>query len=298
MRYYSLNEYCKKTFGEKLYKLSLTSSLTCPNRDGTLGFGGCIFCCGGSGDFASDLADVDTQIENAKRLIKSKTRGNRFIAYFQSFTSTYAPIERLNDLFLNAVKRDDIAVLSVATRPDCLNNEVMELLTECNKIKPVWVELGLQTMHEDTARLINRGYPLSVFEDAVRRLKDAGIKVIVHMIIGLPRETEEMIVETARYIGNVGADGVKLQLLHVLKNTYLAEMYEKREVSPLSLEKYTDILEECIRVIPRDTVIHRITGDGNKRLLIAPLWSGDKKTVLNYINRRFNEDDVIQGSKK
>lgn len=298
MRYYSLNEYCKKAFGEKLYKLSLTSSLTCPNRDGTLGFGGCIFCCGGSGDFASDLADVDTQIENAKRLIKSKTRGNRFIAYFQSFTSTYAPIERLNDLFLNAVKRDDIAVLSVATRPDCLSDSVMELLTECRKIKPVWVELGLQTMHEDTAKLINRGYPLSVFEDAVRRLKDAGIKVIVHMIIGLPRETEEMIVETARYIGNVGADGVKLQLLHVLKNTSLAEMYEKGEVTPLSLEKYTDILEECIRVIPRDTVIHRITGDGNKRLLIAPLWSGDKKTVLNYINRRFNEDDVIQGSKK
>lgn len=298
MKYYSLNEYCKKTFGEKLYKLSLTSSLTCPNRDGTLGFGGCIFCGGGSGDFASDLADVDTQIENAKRLIKSKTRGNRFIAYFQSFTSTYAPIERLNDLFLNAVKRDDIAVLSVATRPDCLSDSVTELLTECNKIKPVWVELGLQTMHEDTARLINRGYPLSVFEDAVKRLKDAGIKVIVHMIIGLPRETEEMIVETARYIGNVGADGVKLQLLHVLKNTPLAEMYEKGEVSPLSLEKYTDILEECIRVIPRNTVIHRITGDGNKRLLIAPLWSGDKKTVLNYINRRFEEDNVIQGSKK
>lgn len=298
MRYYSLNEYCREIFGEKLYKLALTSSLTCPNRDGTKGSDGCIFCAGGSGDFASCLADADTQIEEAKRLVKAKTKNDRFIAYFQSFTSTYAPIERLEELFLSAVKREDIAVLSVATRPDCLGDEVMDLLKRCNEIKPVWVELGLQTVHESTARLINRGYPLSVFEDAVRRLKDADIKVITHMIIGLPFESKEMIVDTARYIGKIGSDGVKLQLLHVLKGTRLAEMYEKGEFETLILEKYTDILEECIRVLPSETVIHRLTGDGNKRLLIAPLWSGDKKTVLNYINRRFDEDDVVQGSKR
>lgn len=297
MGYYSLNEYCKNEFKEKLYKLSLTSSLTCPNRDGTKGVDGCIFCAGGSGDFATELEGADEQIEKAKLLIKSKTKSSRFIAYFQSYTSTYAPIERLESLFLGAVNRDDIAVLSVATRPDCLSDEVMTLLKRCNEIKPVWVELGLQTVHESTAELINRGYPLQVFENAVLKLRDAGIKVITHIIIGLPFESKEMIVETARYVGQLKSDGVKLQLLHVLKNTRLAKMYENKEFETLSLEEYTDILEACIEVLPHETVIHRITGDGNKRLLVAPLWSGDKKTVLNYINRRFEEDGVMQGKK-
>ena len=298
--YYSLNSYLKKRFGMKLYKLSLDGGFSCPNRDGRIGTGGCIFCSGrGSGDFAVPTgADIFAAIEKAKEKVSHKNTGGKYIAYFQSFTSTYAPLGRLKDLFSAAIAHPDVEILSIGTRPDCMGDDVVELLKELNHIKPVWVELGLQTIHEDTARYIRRGYELSVFDDAVKRLQTAGIEVIVHMIIGLPGETKEMIWETARYIGQSGADGVKFQLLHILKGTDLLKDYEEGKFKALELDEYIDILSGCIERIPREMVVHRITGDGDKKILVAPLWSGDKKRVLNAINKSFGENKIIQGSKK
>lgn len=282
-----LNEYLKKEYGSKVYKLALSAVTTCPNRDGTSGFGGCIFCGEeGSGSFASPVnLSVLEQIETAKAKIKSKTDADKFISYFQSFTNTYAPVEYLEKVFFEAISHPQVVILSIATRPDCLPDEVLALLERLNKIKPVWVELGLQTIHEKTAQYIRRGYPLSVYDDAVKKLKRIGINVITHMIIGLPFESEKMIIETADYIGRSGADGIKLQLLHVLKGTDLEKEYLAGKFKTLSLERYTEILKKCLDVLPPDMVIHRITGDGDKKKLIAPLWSGDKKKVLNYINK-------------
>ena len=282
----TLNEHLKNEFGCKVYKLALSAVTTCPNRDGTVGFGGCIFCGEeGSGSFASPLVlSISEQIETAKAKIKSKTNADKFIAYFQSFTNTYAPIEYLEKVFFEAISHPQFVVLSIATRPDCLPDEVLELLERLNKIKPVWVELGLQTIHEETAQYIRRGYPLSVYENAVKKLKNIGVTVITHMIIGLPFENEKMIVETADFIGRSGADGIKLQLLHVLKGTDLEKDYLAGKFEVLSLEKYTEILKKCLAVLPPDMVVHRMTGDGDKKKLIAPLWSADKKKVLNYIN--------------
>ena len=282
-----LNEYLKKEYGGKVYKLALSAVTTCPNRDGTVGFGGCIFCGEeGSGSFASPVnLSVLEQIETAKAKIKSKTDADKFISYFQSFTNTYAPVEYLEKVFFEAISHPQVVILSIATRPDCLPDEVLALLERLNKIKPVWVELGLQTIHEKTAQYIRRGYPLSVYDDAVKKLKRIGINVITHMIIGLPFESEKMIIETADYIGRSGADGIKLQLLHVLKGTDLEKEYLAGKFKTLSLERYTEILKKCLAVLPPDMVIHRITGDGDKKKLIAPLWSGDKKKVLNYINK-------------
>lgn len=295
--YFSLNSYIEKCFGKKLYKLSLDGGFTCPNRDGTVGTGGCIFCSGrGSGDFAIPTAgDISAAIEKAKLKVAHKNKNGAYIAYFQSFTSTYAPVPRLRELFTAAIEHPDIEVLSIGTRPDCLGEDVIELLKELNAIKPVWIELGLQTIHEKTAGYIRRGYELPVFDDAVKRLKAAGIEVIVHMIIGLPGETDEMIWETARYIGQSGADGVKFQLLHVLKGTDLAAEYETGKFKTLELEEYIHILSGCIRRIPENMVVHRITGDGDKKILIAPLWSGDKKRVLNAINNTLAEQKTCQG---
>ena len=295
--YHSLNSHIRSRFGCKLYKLSLDGGFGCPNRDGTVGSRGCIFCSGrGSGDFAVPTGDdIAKALENARQKVAHKNRDGRYIAYFQSFTGTYAPVERLRELFSAAMAQPDIAALDVATRPDCLGDEVIALLQELNQIKPVWVELGLQTIHEDTARYIRRGYALPVFDDAVRRLKAAGLEVIVHMILGLPGETPEMIWDTARTIGQSGADGVKFHLLHVLRGTDLAADYEAGKFRALEMDEYIGLLAGCIQRIPPSMVVHRLTGDGAKKDLIAPLWSGDKKRVLNAIHKSFQEQNLRQG---
>lgn len=295
--YRSLNDEMREKFGEKVYKIALEGGFSCPNRDGKIGTGGCIFCLGGSGDFAEKPCEsIFEQIEKGKERVSKKNPSGKYIAYFQSYTNTYGPIEKMQRLFSEAISHPDIVALSIGTRPDCLPDEVISLLSKLNKIKPVWVELGLQTIHEKTAEYIRRGYPLSVYDDAVRRLKKEGIYVITHMIIGLPDESPEMIIKTAEYIGKSGSDGIKLQLLHVLSGTDLASDYEAGKFRTLELDEYIRILEECIRHIPPEMTVHRLTGDGNKRFLVAPLWSGDKKRVLNAVNSAFIKDNVIQGS--
>lgn len=299
---YTLNDYCRETFGEKLYKISLNGGFTCPNRDGTLGSRGCIFCsAGGSGDFAEDPhASIAAQIEAGKKKVEKKMKsGGHYIAYFQAYTNTYAPLERLEALFTAAISHPDIRVLSVATRPDCIPEETVALLARLNRIKPVWVELGLQTIHEESARYIRRGYPLAVYEDALRRLKEAGLTVITHVILGLPGETREDMLETIKYLAkgikDTRTDGIKLQLLHVLRNTDLAEDYLTGHFSVMTLEEYLPLLADCVRRLPPDMVVHRITGDGPKNLLLAPLWTGNKRLVLNAITRYFKEEQVQQG---
>lgn len=299
---YTLNDYCRETFGEKLYKISLNGGFTCPNRDGTLGSRGCIFCsAGGSGDFAEDPhASITAQIEAGKKKVEKKMKsGGHYIAYFQAYTNTYAPLERLEALFTAAISHPDIRVLSVATRPDCIPEETVALLARLNRIKPVWVELGLQTIHEESARYIRRGYPLTVYEDALRRLKEAGLTVITHVILGLPGETREDMLETIKYLAkgikDTRTDGIKLQLLHVLRNTDLAEDYLAGRFSVMTLEEYLPLLADCVRRLPPDMVVHRITGDGPKNLLLAPLWTGNKRLVLNAITRYFKEEQVQQG---
>lgn len=287
MKYYSLNNYLKNTFSEKVYKISLNAGFTCPNRDGTLGTRGCIFCSeGGSGDFAeSSNLSITEQIEKGKGRIANKIRSGKYIAYFQAFTNTYAPIDTLREKYYEAVNHPNIVAISIATRPDCLSNEVLKLLDEINQIKPVFVELGLQTIHSNSAEFIRRGYKLDVFNKAVDNLKEIGINVVCHIILGLPYETKEDMIESVKYVCDKGIDGIKLQLLHILRNTDLAEHYENGEFDVLSMEEYLDILKACIEVIPENVVIHRLTGDGAKKDLIAPLWSADKKKVLNAINR-------------
>lgn len=295
-RYRSLDYMLKERFGEKIYKISLNGGMTCPNRDGRISTGGCIFCSeGGSGDFASAYSpDINSQIEEAKALIRKKYKGDRFIAYFQAYTNTYAPVSYLCKLFTSVIMRDDIAVLSIATRPDCLGEDVIKLLSELNSIKPVWVELGLQTTNESTAKLINRGYDLKHYDEAVRNLRSIGVEIITHMIIGLPHETHEDILKTAQYIGKT-ANGIKLQLLHVLKNTELQEMYKCGEFKTLTRDEYIEIVCDIIELLPSNITIHRLTGDGNPNELIAPLWSLKKFDVLNGINHRLKERGIKQG---
>ena len=294
--YRSANAYFRERFGKKLYKLALDGGFTCPNRDGTTDTRGCIFCSGGSGDFAVPCGDnVYQAIENAKHVVAGKG-GEGYIAYFQSFTGTYAPLSRLRELYFSAAAHPDIEAIAVGTRPDCLPDDVVDLLEELNGIKPVFTELGLQTIHAETAKYIRRGYELPVFDDAAARLKKAGLNVIVHMIIGLPGETENMIVKTAKYIGRSGADGIKLQLLHVLRNTDLAADYAEGLFKTMTQDEYIHTLERCIENIPPEMVVHRLTGDGAKRDLIAPLWSADKKRVLAAVNAAFDRDNIKQGS--
>ncbi len=297
MYYRTLNEALQQQFGCKVYKLALRGVDTCPNRDGTVGSHGCIFCSErGSGEFAAVGSNITAQLADAKRRVMEKVPANaRYIAYFQSFTNTYAPVDTLRELFSAAMAPQEIAALSVATRPDCLGEEVLGLLEELNRSKPVWVELGLQTIHEKTARYLRRGYELSVFDEAVKALKARGITVIVHQIIGLPDETEEMIWQTTDHIARSGADGVKFHLLHVLRGTDLAADYEKGLFAILEMEEYFRLLAGCIQRLRPDMVIHRLTGDGAKRDLIAPLWSGEKKRVLNALRRYLEEHDVVQG---
>lgn len=287
----TVNEYYKNLYGHKVYKISLNAGMTCPNRDGWLGTKGCIFCSeGGSGDFASSPhMSIREQIDDGIARVSGKFTGNRYIAYFQAFTNTYAPVARLRDIFTEAITDDRICGISIATRPDCLEDDKILLLKELNSIKPVWVELGLQTIREDTARYIRRGYTLDVFEDSFRRLTEAGIPVIVHVIIGLPGETREDSIRMAEYLTRLHPHGVKLQLLHVLKGTDLAADYEAGLFKEMTLEEYTDTIADMVALLPQDIVIYRITGDGPKKLLIAPLWSGDKKKVLNTINKKINE---------
>ena len=294
-RYYSLNDYLKEKFGEKVYKLSIDLGLTCPNRDGTLDTKGCIFCLGGSSHFASQAGDIHQKIENAKRLVEKKTKATKFIAYFQSYTNTYAPVEFLQEAFTQAINRPDIVALSIATRPDCLPHETLDLLEKLNKIKPVWVELGLQTANEKTAEYIRRCYKNEIYEKAVNDLTARGIEVITHLIIGLPKETKADVLNTLDFAVKCGTKGIKLQLLHVLRGTDLCADYEKGEFQTLSLEEYMDILFDCIGHLPENVVVHRITGDAPKAHLVAPTWSADKKTVINTINRDMNARNIMQG---
>lgn len=299
MQYRDLSGYLKETFGCKVYKLSLVGCTSCPNRDGTVGTGGCIFCSEtGAGEFAEkQAATVSEQIEKAKIRVANKLKNAekvKYIAYFQSFTNTYAPIDYLRDIFYSAIENEEVAVLSIATRPDCLSEEVIELLNELNKIKPVWVELGLQTIHEKTAQFIRRGYSLDVYDDAVSRLHAVGVTVIAHMIIGLPGETEEMIFDTARHIGET-ADGIKIHCLYVQEGTDLAKIYRKGEITLPNMEEYIRLLGGCIERLPEKTVIHRMTGDGDKKTLIAPLWTANKRKVLNTIYAEFKHSDITQG---
>ena len=288
----TLSEVLKQQYGEKLYRISLTSGCTCPNRDGTLGIGGCTFCSGsGSGDFSPAFLPVREQIEAGKQRIQAKTNAKKFIGYYQSFTNTYGDQERLKKLFEETVDQPEIAILSIGTRPDCLEQDMVDFLSSLNKKKPVWVELGLQTINEQTAEKVRRGYKLPVFEDAFRRLKEAGLSVIVHVILGLPGESKEDMLSTVRYLSSLDPelDGIKLQMLHVLKGTDLAKEYEENPFHILTLEEYTEIVIDCLKVLPARTVVHRFTGDGPKKLLIEPQWSWDKKKVLNYMNKAIKE---------
>lgn len=296
-RYHSLDYELKHRYGEKIYKLSLNGNMSCPNRDGTLGTRGCIFCSqGGSGDFAQDASlSITAQIAAAKKLIEKKHSGSSYIAYFQAYTNTYAPCSYLRRIFYEAIRHPDIRILSVATRPDCLGEGVLDLLEELNHIKPVWVELGLQTIHENSARFIRRGYPLSTYEKAVNQLRQRNLEVITHVILGLPGENRFHMLETVNYLNSTDIQGIKLQLLHVLKNTDLAEFYFTSGFHVLSMEEYFEILGDCISHLRPDIVIHRITGDGPKQLLIAPLWSADKRFVLNSLQSYFKTRDIWQG---
>lgn len=327
-RYYSLNQYLQETFGCKVYKLALDGGMTCPNRDGTLGNRGCIFCsAGGSGEFAErislreesagirtvqalspnniqtghlvllEIPPIWEQIEAAKKRVRQKIKSGKYIAYFQSYTNTYAPAAYLEQLFSRAIAHPDIAALSIATRPDCLPPDVLALLGRLNSVKPVWVELGLQTIHPRTADYIRRGYGTDCYCQAVRNLKAAGVShIVTHVILGLPGESRKEMEETVRFATEAGTDGIKLQLLHILKGTDLAAEYEQGKIQVMSLEEYCDALYLCIEALPAHIVIHRLTGDGPKRLLIAPKWSGDKKRVLNAILRGMEERNIWQGA--
>lgn len=296
MQYYSLNQYLKDTFGEKIYKIALDGGFTCPNRDGRIDTRGCIFCSGmGSGDFAESRKDsITEQIEKGKQRLTNKITNGKYIAYFQAFTNTYAPIEELRMKYMEAINHPDIVAVSIATRPDCLSAEVMSLLQELNEMKPIWVELGLQTIHEKTAEYIRRGYSLNVYDYAVDQLKHIGVHVIVHVILGLPGESREDMIETVRYVGDSHVNGIKLQLLHVIKGTDLEKEYHKGLFEVMEMEEYADLVADCIAVLPKDMVIHRMTGDGDKKTLVAPLWSGDKKRVLNLLNRKIAEKNRFE----
>lgn len=291
MEYLSFNKYLKDKFGQKVYKISLDGGFTCPNRDGKTGTRGCIFCSkGGSGDFAeSREMSITEQIENGKKKVEKKIKSGKYIAYFQAFTNTYAPVEMLRQKYEEAINHPDIVALSIATRPDCLGDDVLRLLDEMNKIKPVFVELGLQTIHQKSAKYIRRGYDLSVYDKAVRDLKKIGVNVVVHVILGLPNESENDMLETVKYVCESGANGIKLQLLHVIDGTDLAKDYEKGLFKTLEFDEYVNLIVKCVKIIPKNIVIHRLTGDGAKKDLIAPLWSADKKRVLNAINKALRE---------
>ena len=291
MEYLSFNKYLKDKFGQKVYKISLDGGFTCPNRDGKIDTRGCIFCSkGGSGDFAQNRnLSITEQIESGKKIVEKKIKSGKYIAYFQAFTNTYAPVEILKAKYSEAINHPDIVALSIATRPDCLGDDVIELLDEMNKIKPVFVELWLQTIHSDSAKYIRRGYSLEVYNEAVKKLKNIGVNIVVHIILGLPNESEEDMLESVKYVCQSQIDGIKLQLLHIIAGTDLAKDYEKGLFKTLEFDEYVELIAKCVAIIPKNIVIHRLTGDGAKKDLIAPLWSADKKRVLNAINKALRE---------
>lgn len=292
MQHIFVNQYLKETFGCKVYKLALDGGFTCPNRDGTIDTGGCIFCsAGGSGEFAYPPEEIEKAIDLVRKKVP---KDGKYIAYFQAYTGTYGDVSGMEALYKKILEREDIVAVSIATRPDCLGQDVLALLQELNQIKPVWIELGLQTIHENTAQYIRRGYDLSVYDRAVQNLKDIGIEqIITHVILGLPGESKEQMLATVSYVADSGATGIKLQLLHILKGTDLEKEYLEGRVKVLGFEEYLDILSDCLKRIPKQMIIHRITGDGDKRILVAPLWSGDKKRVLNAINRMLAEQERL-----
>lgn len=296
-RYHSLDYHFKNLFGEKVYRLSLNGGMTCPNRDGHISTGGCIFCsAGGSGDFAaSSSLSITKQIEEAKLLVAGKTKCTKYIAYFQAYTNTYAPVDYLRKIFMEAIVHPDIAALSIATRCDCLSEEILNLLKELNQIKPVWVELGLQTIHAKTLEFIRSGFTLKQFDTAVHNLHEHNIEIITHLILGLPGETKDDMLASLAHVSRLPISGLKLQLLHILQGTGLAAYYEANPFEIFSLEEYCDFIVDCIELLPPEIVLHRITGDGPRELLIAPLWSTDKKRVLNTIMKRLKERDTWQG---
>lgn len=296
-RYNSLDYYIKETFHEKLYKLSLNAGCTCPNRDGTCGTRGCIFCSrGGSGDFAADVSlSIPEQLRVEKEKKKSKYSGHSYIAYFQAYTNTYGPLEVLEKAFTQALADPEVKVLSIATRPDCLSAEILDLLERLSLTKPVWIELGLQTIHESTTEFIRRGYPLPVFEEALKKLRALGLSVIVHTILYLPGESEADMLETIEYLNRQDIQGIKLQLLHVLKDTDLYDYYLEHPFFLPTMEEYLEFLGTCLCCLRPDIVIHRLTGDGPKSLLAAPLWTGNKRLVLNQMEKSFRERDIWQG---
>ena len=291
MEYLSFNKYLKDKFGQKVYKISLDGGFTCPNRDGKIDTRGCIFCSkGGSGDFAQNRnLSITEQIESGKKIVEKKIKSGKYIAYFQAFTNTYAPVEILRAKYSEAINHPDIVALSIATRPDCLGDDVIELLDEMNKIKPVFVELGLQTIHSDSAKYIRRGYSLEVYNEAVKKLKNIGVNIVVHIILGLPNESEEDMLESVKYVCQSQIDGIKLQLLHIIAGTDLAKDYEKGLFKTLEFDEYVELIAKCVAIIPKNIVIHRLTGDGAKKDLIAPLWPADKKRALNAINKALRE---------
>ena len=291
MEYLSFNKYLKDKFGQKVYKISLDGGFTCPNRDGKIDTRGCIFCSkGGSGDFAqSRNLSIAEQIESGKKRVEKKIKSGKYTAYFQAFTNTYAPVEILRAKYSEAINHPDIVALSIATRPDCLGDDVIELLDEMNKIKPVFVELGLQTIHSESAKYIRRGYSLEVYNEAVKKLKSIGVNIVVHIILGLPNESEEDMLESVKYVCQSQIDGIKLQLLHIIAGTDLAKDYEKGLFKTLEFDEYVELIAKCVAIIPKNIVIHRLTGDGAKKDLIAPLWSADKKRVLNAINKKIEQ---------
>lgn len=296
-RYYSLNYFLREKFGEKVFKISLDAGFSCPNRDGTISSGGCVFCSErGSGDYAGDRNfSIAAQFEDIKNVMNKKWKGGKYIAYFQAYTNTYSSIEVLRQKYEEAIKEEGVVALAIATRPDCLSDEVMELLKEFNSRIYTWVELGLQTVNEDTARIINRGYKLHTFEEAVNKLRNAGIDTVVHTIYGLPGENEEDMLKTIKYIASKDVQGIKFHLLHLMKGTPLVELYNQNRLKFLEMEEYVDLVCKGIALLPKNMVVHRLTGDSPRSLLIGPMWSLKKWEVLNAIDNKLAKENVYQG---
>jgi len=291
--FYSLSDYYKETYGEKVYKLAIDAGFTCPNRDGSLGTRGCIFCSSkGSGEFGIGMAD---QLNTAKELIKAKTSAQTFIVYFQSFTNTYGPVKKLKSLYERALTDPSVVGLSIATRPDCLNDEIIEMLYDLNKRTDIYIELGLQTIHKETAEFIRRGYPQSVFNETLKSLHQASIPVIPHLILGLPNETRTDMIESVRYVSSMPIQGIKIHMLHILRDTDLYQYYLHSPFPIFSEEEYIHTLIDCLEYIPKHVVIHRLTGDGPKNLLVEPQWSLNKRHVLNQITKFFKQRNTYQG---
>ncbi|KRQ87194.1 Ribosomal protein S12 methylthiotransferase RimO [Caloramator mitchellensis] len=295
-RYNSLNNFLRQKFGEKVFKISLDAGFSCPNRDGTAGYGGCLFCSErGSGDFAGTKENLIEQFYEVKDMMNKKWKEGKYIAYFQAFTNTYAPVEVLREKYEAVLDIEGVVGIAIATRPDCLPEDVLNLLEEISKKTYLWVELGLQTIHEDTAKLINRGYPLKTYIDAVENLKKRNIDVVTHVILGLPGEDKERMLQTVNFVAHTGTKGIKLHLLHLMKGTRLVRLYEQGKLSFLSMDEYVDLIVDCVERLPEDMVVHRLTGDSPRNLIIEPLWSLKKWEVLNAIDRRFEERDTWQG---